>query len=174
MTNAQLVPVILAPLLVWRLYGRFRRSVGLQKLQPKRTLFSIGIMALALVLIAFSVIHMGAALRPLFGGLIAGAGIGVIGCKLTRFEIIDGEKSYTPNAYLGISVSMLLVARVLYRFFQLYSPANNTLPTTPDLGHSPLTLFILGLTFGYYITFNAGVFLSLKAAARQLQSPVHS
>jgi len=169
MTNAQLVPVILAPLLVWRLYSRFKRSVGRQKLRPKRTMFSIGIMALALVLIAFSMIHIGAALWPLFVGLIAGVGIGLIGCKLTQFEILDGEKSYTPNAYLGIAVSMLLVARMTYRFFQLYAPGNNALPATPDLGHSPLTLFILGLTFGYYITFNAGVFFSLKAT--QLRAP---
>ena len=163
MTNAQLVPVILAPLLVWRLYSRFRRSVGPQKPRPKRMLISIVIMTLALSLITFAMLQLGASLWPLVGGLATGAGVGVIGCKLTCFEIIDGEKSYTPNAWLGIAVSMLLVARMTYRFFQLYTPGNPTASATHDLCHSPLTLFILGLTFGYYITTNAGVFLSLKA-----------
>jgi len=170
MTNAQLVPVILAPLLAWRLYSRFRRSVGRQKPRPKRMLISIGIMTLVLGLIAFAMLHLGASLWPLVGGLAAGAGVGVIGCKLTRFEHIDGEKSYTPNAWLGIAVSMLLVARMTYRFFQLYTPGNQIAPTTPDLGHSPLTLFILGLTFGYYITYNAGVFLSLKTEQPRAQT----
>jgi len=169
MTNAQLVPVILAPLLVWRLYSRFRRSVGRQKPRPKRMLVSIGIMTLALGMIAFAMLHLGVSLWPLAGGLAAGAGIGWIGCKLTRFEIIDGDKSYTPNAWLGIAVSMLLVARMTYRFFQLYTPGHQAAPETPDLGHSPLTLFILGLTFGYYITYNAGVFFSLKTT--QLRAP---
>ena len=63
-------------------------------------------MTLALGLIAFAMLQLGASLWPLLAGLAAGAGIGLIGCKLTRFEIIAGEKSYTPNAWLGIAVSM--------------------------------------------------------------------
>ena len=165
MTTAQLVPAIVIPLVAWRLYSRFRRSVGRQKLRPKRTILSIAIMALALVMISMSVLHLGAALWPLPAGLVAGTVIGLLGCKLTRFETIDGEKSYTPNAWLGITVSMLLVARVAYRLVLLYSTGEPVPAATPDLGHSPLTLALLGLTFGYYLTYNTAVFLSLKAAS---------
>ena len=164
MTNAQLVPVILAPFVAWRFYHRFRRNIGRQKLRATRMKVALIIMMIALGLIAGSVIYLRAPLWPLLGGLAAGIMVGLIGHKLTRFETGTSEKFYTPNAYLSITISTLLVARLAYRFFLLYTTPLAAHATAPALGQSLLTMFIFGLTLGYYITYNAGILRSLRQA----------
>jgi len=131
---------------------------------------SLGIMALALALVSFSVLHNGGSLWPLAGGLVAGAAVGLVGHKLTRFEITDGERFYTPNAYLGIAISMLLIARVAYRFFTLPWPPNTSPNADPGINYSPLTLLVFGLTLGYYLCYISGVLISLRARKQSIES----
>ena len=53
---------------------------------------------------------------PLWGGVLLGAALGVLGLRLTRFEATSAGLFYTPSAHLGIALSTLLVCRIAYRF----------------------------------------------------------
>jgi hypothetical protein len=104
---------------------------------------------------------MAAAFSPLaeaalWGGCAAGVALALWGLRLTRFERTAEGFFYTPNAYIGVGLSLVLVARILYRMEQLYlggaAPASN-----PSFARSPLTLVIFGLVAGYYTCYAAGL-----------------
>jgi hypothetical protein len=75
----------------------------------------------------------------------------------TKFEVTPEGLFYTPNAHIGIALSVLFVGRVVYRMFVLYS-TNPYAPQSPDdFAASPLTLAIFGLLAGYYVTYAIGL-----------------
>jgi hypothetical protein len=77
--------------------------------------------------------------------------------RKTAFEATPQGLFYTPNAHIGIALSLLFVARVAYRLIEIYMMD----PTTPrdmnDFARSPLTLAVFGLLAGYYIAYAAGL-----------------
>jgi hypothetical protein len=64
---------------------------------------------------------------------------------------------YTPNAHLGIALSVLLAVRVVYRMAQIYSGDPGAQVATPDFARSPLTLAVIGLLAGYYVAYAIGL-----------------
>jgi cytochrome b561 len=106
-------------------------------------------------------------------GLALGGIIGVIALRLTKFDLGGAAGNfYTPHPYIGGAVSALLVARLVYRFIVVF-PTMQTAAAqhaaangNPYAGFqsSPLTLAILMLTAGYYITYYAGILLKVRAA----------
>jgi hypothetical protein len=149
--------VVLLPLLAWRAYSRFRRMVGRQRLSRLRPWITLAIFpALVLVLAYFS---QGQAERLwwLAAGLLAGASLGVYGLRRTRFEPTPEGLFYTPNAHLGIALSLLFVARVVYRLVEVYALRPGMPAGAQDFVRSPLTLAVFGLLAGYYIAYAAGL-----------------
>ena len=86
-----------------------------------------------------------------------GALLGIFGLSKTRFEPTKQGLFYTPNAHLGIALSLLFVARIVYRLVEVYAIE----PTAPhgmdDFARSPLTLAVFGLLAGYYIFYAVGL-----------------
>ena len=78
-------------------------------------------------------------------------GLGIYGLKLTKFEKTEEGLFYTPNAHLGIALSLLLVGRLIYRVVQVSTIANAN-----SFGNSPMTIAILGMLGGYYVTYAIG------------------
>ena len=62
---------------------------------------------------------------------------------------------YTPNAHLGIALSLLLVPRIGYYAAQLYVAETLQEPATA-LVRSPLTLLIFGSLAGYCVAYAVG------------------
>jgi cytochrome b561 len=92
----------------------------------------------------------------LAGGAAVGIGLGVYGLRLTKFEHTPEGMYYTPNAHLGIALSVLLVLRVGYRFAVAYfSPEAAAPPPAANL--SPLTLAMFGTLAGYYVSYAVGL-----------------
>lgn len=155
---APVVPILAGGLVAWGLYFRVRRNLGRQKLHRRRALASLAVFAI------FSVAVMVATLRDAdlllgFGcGLLPGALLGLVGLRLTRFETTEAGHFYTPNARIGVALSVLFVGRLIYRFIVLHSLAR-AIPPPTAMPKSPLTLFIFGLLAGYYIVYYAGVWL---------------
>ena len=52
-------------------------------------------------------------------GLAAGALLGVFGLRRTTFEPTPQGLYYTPNAHLGIALSLLFIARIAYRLVEV-------------------------------------------------------
>lgn len=148
----------LAALVVWRVYKRVRRLIGRQQLSAVRPWLTVTLFPmLLLVLGAFSLAHPLNALGLLAGASL-GVGLGVYGLRLTKFEVTPAGLFYTPNAHLGIGLSLLFIGRIAYRFSQLYLLGTASADSSPDaFMRSPWTLLIFGTLAGYYICYAIGL-----------------
>jgi hypothetical protein len=156
MTSTQIVPLIVVPLIAWRVYSRMRRNIGRQPFRPRRLVASMIFFSVLTVLFGLAAMRTPAALGALGGGLLLAVPLAFFGLKLTKFEATPEGKSYTPNTALGVALIVLLIGRILYRIVVLVgSPP--VAGTPPAMFQSPVTLLCSGLTAGYYITYGAGV-----------------
>jgi hypothetical protein len=158
-TPSTIVLLVLLPLVAWRIYIRFRRMVGRQQLSRVRPWITLAIFSIVLVVLAYAarahVEHLG----WLAAGLTAGGLLAAYGLRLTRFEPTPQGLFYTPNAYLGIALSLLFFGRLVYRVTEVYAITTAASPTPPSFASSPLTLATFGLIAGYYITYAVGLML---------------
>lgn len=158
MTPPSLVLVALVPLIAWRIYKRVRRNIGQQKSRLWRHWAGTVLCPILLALFALGAMRSTDAEIALVGGIAAGVALGTWGLKLTRFMESGGSYYYTPNPYLGVGLSALLVARVLWRFYEIYQLHGGMPPAASnDLARSPLTVLLLGIVFGYYATYSFGL-----------------
>lgn len=161
LTPQVLVPTLLVPFIGYRLYRRFRANFGRQPVQPTRKVVRLVIFTLVAGLILAVATTSAPAFEAAGGGLLAGVLLGVLGVRLTQFDADAQGRYYTPNSYIGGAVTLLLVMRLVYRMFSLYStaqlaPAAGTDPFA-RMTQSPLTLTFFMLTIGYYLMYTAGV-----------------
>ncbi|HEY3763344.1 MAG TPA: DUF1453 domain-containing protein [Verrucomicrobiae bacterium] len=145
----------------WAVYRRVRRNIGKQKLRPVPIIIRLCIFALLIVgiFLVGVILNNTAILLTFGGGLLSGAGLGLIGLHLTRFETTDEGHYYTPNTYIGAALTLLLAGRMAYRFMMMNNIANATAANSPPPMQSPLTFFIIGLTVGYYMVYYIGLFV---------------
>jgi hypothetical protein len=160
------------PLVLWRIYARIRRNIGRQRSRPWRHWFGLTLFPLLVALFALAALASPLAEGALWGGVAAGVALALAGLRLTRFERTHEGFFYTPNAYIGVGLSLLLVGRILYRMAQLYGVAGAGAAyaagagANQDFARSPLTLLIFGMVAGYYATYAAGLLRWRRRAQR--------
>ena len=159
LTPAAVGIAIAVPLIAWRMYRRVRRLIGRQRSKAWRHWTAAIFFPLLLAMLALGALVRPASLAILVVSAAIGVGLAIWGLELTRFEKTAEGIFYTPNAHIGIALSSLLVARVLYRFYEIA-----TLPAVPrggagmqDFARSPLTLVVLGMLASYYAAYAIGV-----------------
>jgi cytochrome b561 len=153
-----LVPVGVGALVLWRMYWRVRRMVGRQKLSNVRPWITVCAFPILTVLLVSASIAQPMSPLALGAGIIVGICLGVYGLRMTRFEKTPQGLFYTPNAHLGIALSLLLVGRIIYRFIQVYWASGSvTDPPQVNYATTPLTLLIFGTLAGYYVTYAVGL-----------------
>jgi hypothetical protein len=151
--------LIIIPLVAWRAYSRIKRNIGRQPLSNVRPYITMGLFPLLVVLLGWQALQHARPelLYALAGGIVGGAVLGFYGHKHTKFEVTPQGLFYTPNAHIGIALSVLFMGRLLYRMFVMYT-ANPYAQTAPnDFAASPLTLGIFGLLAGYYVSYAIGL-----------------
>ena len=167
---------VLLPLIGWRVYARFKRMVGRQRLSKARPWITLTIFPLIVILLAASA-RQPERLWLLAAGLAAGAALAVYGLRKTTFEPTPQGLFYTPNAHLGIALSLLFVGRIVYRFVEIYLLSPHLAHGADDFARSPLTLGVFGLLAGYYVAYAAGLLrwrVRVLAAKRQRESALHA
>ena len=152
-----LVTVGILILIAWRVYSRLRRLVGRQSLSRWRPWITLTMLSLVIVLLALTTLVHPERLLWLVGGVACGAALSVYGLKMTKFEPTPQGLFYTPNAHLGIALSVLFLARVAYRLVEVYALGTAPQPGSLDFARSPLTLAVFGLLAGYYIGYAVGL-----------------
>lgn len=161
--TSPLISLALAALVGWRLYVRFRRMVGRQKLTRTRSWLTIALFSvLLIVLLAGAFVHPVNALA-LLAAAGGGAGLGVYGLRLTKFEATPTGLFYTPSAHIGIALSVLFAVRIVYRFVQV-SASSSASASSAAYASSPLTLAFFGLLAGYYVAFEIGLLRWARSA----------
>lgn len=154
-----LVLAVLLPLLAWRVYARFKRMVGRQRLTKYRLWIQLSLFPTLVVLVALAASSSPRSLLAFGVSLLAGAALGRYGLRTTRFQPEPGNLFYTPNAHLGIALSLLFALRVVYRLLEVYAIEPGTSRGASEFARSPLTLFAFGLLAGYYISYAVGLAL---------------
>jgi hypothetical protein len=142
-------------LLAWRTYSRVKRMVGRQRSTARRHWIGIVLYSALSLLLGLQALSNPESLAALLGGLAIGAGLAVAGLRLTKFDATPEGYFYTPNAHIGIALSVLFVCRIAYRVVQvtvLRQPG-----AVPEFVRSPLTLIAFGMLAGYFVTYAIGM-----------------
>ncbi len=153
-THALTTAAIIA-LIAWRLYARIKRNIGRQRLSHVRPWITLVVFPLVIGLIAVGTLSAPLKEEALAGGILLGVALGVLGQRLTRYEVTPEGLFYTPSAHLGIALSTLFICRIAYRFAVQGFPGDGGFATRQPI--TPLTLVILGTLAGYYCTYAVGL-----------------
>ncbi|HEV2455076.1 MAG TPA: DUF1453 domain-containing protein [Verrucomicrobiae bacterium] len=168
--NPVLIYILFGGLFAWSIYRRVRRNIGRQQLRPGRIIFRLAIFCVAAFFVLIAGLINPRLLWGFGAGVLGGVILGFAGLKLTKFETTNEGHFYTPDARIGVAVSLLLVGRLIYRFAVL-NTASLASHHPPPM-NSPLTFFIFGLTFGYYLVYYTGLFVHTHDKTRSIAPPV--
>ncbi|UJJ56909.1 DUF1453 domain-containing protein [Rhodanobacter denitrificans] len=157
--------LVMLPILAWMVWRRVSRQFGRQPIRRKRMLFRIVMFALIGGLLALGGLHRLALAEGLAGGVLIGGAIGLLGLRLTRFEVdpVKGD-CYVPNPWIGALLTALLLGRLAWRMLVAW-PSMQQVPADPGamppMGHAltPLTMLVVGLLVGYYIAYFSGLLI---------------
>ncbi len=143
--------------IAWRQVSRIRRMIGRQRLTRARPWITIVVFPLLAALVI-----AGSLANPMVGvGVLAGAALGIVlglvGIRLTKFEATPAGLFYTPNAHLGIALSLVFVLRLGYRFAVIGMNGGPADPQSMQMASNPLTMAIFGTLASYYVTYAIGL-----------------
>lgn len=131
--------------------------VGRQRLSSVRPWLTVCLFPMLIALLLVGALAHPPAALGLVAGLAIGVALGLYGLRLTKFEQTPLGLFYTPNAHLGIALSMLFIGRLLYRAAQFYLGVAAAQGGAIAFGRSPLTLIIFGTLAGYYVAYAVGL-----------------
>jgi hypothetical protein len=169
---SQIGPFLIALLVLFAIYRRFRRSFGQQPLRPVRMQVRIVLLLIVGCLLLPSAFRSTAFLAAVLAGIVAGVALALWGAAQTRFLRVSGKLYYVPHTYTGIAVSFLFLGRLVYRLIQVYGnfhathaaaadPANQAFAPAGML-RSPLTLGLYFVLMGYYVCYYSMVLWKSK------------
>lgn len=161
---SQFGPFLLAALVVFVIYRRFRRTFGRQPLRPARMMFRIGLFIVLACAISPVALRSNAFLAALLGGAVAGVALALFGAQRTRFVMYQDRLHYVPHTYTGVAVASLFLGRLVYRFVQTYQAAHaahaEVAAADPSqafaagsMVRSPLTVGLFFVLIGYYVCY---------------------
>jgi hypothetical protein len=169
---SKIVPFLIAILVLFVIYRRFRRSFGQQPLRPVRMQVRIGLLLVVGCLLLSVVFRSAAFIFAVLAGIVAGVALAMWGAARTRFLRVSGQLYYVPHTYTGIAVSFLFLGRLVYRLIQVYGTAHAIHAAAPDSANqafapagmlqSPLTLGLYFVLMGYYVCYYSMVLWKSK------------
>ncbi|HEX4331775.1 MAG TPA: hypothetical protein VH040_06535 [Usitatibacter sp.] len=160
MNQSSVITALIVILIAWRLYVRIRRMVGRQKSRPWRHWIAAILFPLLAAMVALPALLHPDAVGALAVGLVVGVALAIFGLRTTKFETTPLGYYYTPNTHLGIGLSLLMVARIAYRVYEVKMMTNAEQAThMQQFARSPLTLAIFGTLAAYYTTYAIGILL---------------
>src|SRR5829696_862435 len=108
---------------------------------------------------SFTSIWVPGAFRYSAAGLAAGCVLGVIGLWLTRWEPSPGALHYTPNRWLVLGLTLVVVGRLLFGMWRGVHTWNAGIHGAAWFGAAGLagSMAAGGMVLGYYLAYWAGV-----------------
>ena len=151
----------------WRVHGRIRKLLTRQPVRPWRHRLGVGLFGYIAVGLLFNLWGHWLGFAAFGLTFIAGGALAVVGVRRTRFEWLDDGLHYTPDARIGIGLSLVLVARVVWRLGEMALGGGmpQHLARVDELLDSPATLAVLGLLAGYYFAYALGLLRQRRALA---------
>jgi hypothetical protein len=169
---SQIGPLLVALLVVFAIYRRFRRNFGQQPLRPARMQVRIVLLLVIGCLLLSAAFRSAAFMSAVLAGIAAGVALAMWGAARTRFLRVAGQLYYVPHTYTGIAVSFLFIGRLVYRLIQVYVNMHPTHAAAADSANqafapasmlqSPLTLGLYFVLMGYYVCYYSVVLWKSK------------
>jgi hypothetical protein len=157
-----LTPVFATAAIGWLYYRRIRRQFGRQRWQPTRTWWRIALLVLLVVALAVAAAFTANGVAAVAAGLGLGALLGAFGLRHTVIERGEDQHWYTPNPWIGGALSLLLVARLAWRWQQGAFTPGGAVATQQG---SPLTLAFAAALVAFYLVNAAGLAWRMRTAA---------
>lgn len=144
------------PLLIaFAMYRRIRRNFGVQRWRPTRAWIRLVLLSLVSLLLLVAGVFAPQTLPAIGIGLACGAVLGHVGLKHTHVAIIGGQRTYTPNPWIGGALSALLVGRLAWRWTHGGIAAAQAAPSGATFG-------IAMALITYSLVYIAGLMLQMK------------
>jgi hypothetical protein len=169
---SQFVPFLVAILVLFVIYRRFRRSFGQQPLRPVRMQVRVVLLLVIGGLLLSAVLRSAAFIPAVVAGITVGVALAMWGAARTRFLRVSGQLYYVPHTYTGIAVSFLFLGRLVYRLIEVYGNVHALHAATPAAANqafipagvlqSPLTLGLYFVLMGYYVCYYSVVLWKSK------------
>jgi hypothetical protein len=158
-----LLPVVLIALMPLMLIQRYRVGTARRMARPWTATLNLVVMTLSAISFlagaAVTAIWVPNALTGAAAGVALGAGLGLVGLVLTRWEPTTATLHYTPNRWLVLVVTFVVSARVLYGLWRSWTVASSGVYGTPMLlaFGIPESLAAGGTVIGYYFAYTVGL-----------------
>ena len=158
-----LLPVVLIALMPLILFQRYRVGTARRMARPWMATFNVVLTALSAICFlagaAVTAVWVPNAFTGAAAGVALGAGLGLVGLVLTRWEPTAATLHYTPNRWLVLVVTSMVSARVLYGFWRSWTVAQaGVYGTAMMLAFGiPESLAAGGTVIGYYTAYAFGV-----------------
>ncbi|WEG13226.1 hypothetical protein PU629_02350 [Pullulanibacillus sp. KACC 23026] len=150
--------IIIIALIAWSIYRRVRRNIGWQLLYRGNLVFRIILFTVVgLLFFAEGVVHP-ISLISNIAGILVGCILAYYGITLTKLEQREGRVYYLPNIWIGSIVTVIFLARFIYRFYGLFSSgvmsgqSSNMQNMGMTMGNS-WTSGLMLIMFAYYIIY---------------------
>jgi hypothetical protein len=167
--------VLIAALVLFIIYRRFRRSFGRQVLNRKRMIVRMTILSIVGVVLLPAALRSAEIAGSIAAGVVIGVLLGLWGARNTRFEWHEDKLHYVPHTYTGMVVSALFLGRLLYRLVLVSNgalagfDASGGAPTSAGaLYQNPFTLSVFFLLIGYYLYYYSYVLWESKHLKRDV------
>jgi len=167
-----IIVALIAIFIVYRVYLRVRRSMGWQQMNTGKLMVS----TILLTLLGIILITVGAS-QPVSllsdaAGIAVGGTLAYFGAAMTQFEQREGRWHYRPSTWIGGIVTVLFLARILYRIYDMFAMASSdgglsaasSLQTVAGGWAAGLMLVM----FSYYVAYNI---IIMRKQKHQLSSP---
>ena len=158
-----LLPLALVVLMPLILFQRYRVGSRRRMARPWVARVNVYAMAISAALFLLSAAVIGiwvpSAVVSAAEGMTAGAGLGIVGLWLSRWERTGRSLHYTPNRWLVLVITLLIAARIMYglaRGLVSFDPAADPASIVSSVGVAG-SLAVGAVVVGYYLAYAIGV-----------------
>lgn len=157
------LPIVLIALTPVILIQRYRVGTARRRARPSVATLNVVLMAVSAMCFlagaAVTTVWVPNAFIGAVAGIAAGAGLGLVGLGLTRWEPTAATLHYTPNRLLVLVVTFIISGRLLYGLWRSWMVAKGGVYGAPMVlaFGVPESLAAGGMVIGYYFAFGVGV-----------------
>ncbi|MEH7419001.1 hypothetical protein V7266_27610 [Neobacillus drentensis] len=113
--------VIIIAIFIFAIYRRIRRNIGWQELNPRKMVIrTCMFLIIGLAFLSVGLTHPISLISDV-AGILAGILLAYYGAALTTFEKREKHWYYRPNIWIGSTVTFIFLARLIYRFYWMYT-----------------------------------------------------
>ncbi|MBM7650962.1 CcdC protein domain-containing protein [Neobacillus cucumis] len=124
--------VIIIAIVIFAIYRRVRRNIGWQELHSRKLIIRTCILfIIGLVFLSVGLMHPISLISDVVG-ILLGILLAYYGAGLTIFEKREKNLYYRPNIWIGSTVTIIFLARLIYRFYGMYTSGILTTTVSPE------------------------------------------